>query len=53
MYEAIKVALDPTPAQERRSLSHTGAARFAFNAALSHVKEAIETGEKPEWSFSR
>lgn len=51
MYEAVKVALDPTPAQERRFLSHAGAARFAFNAALVHVKEAIEAGEKPEWSF--
>ena len=51
MYEAVKVALDPTPAQERRFLSHAGAARFAFNAALAHVKEAIEAGEKPEWSF--
>ena len=51
MYEAIKVALDPTPAQERRFLSHAGASRFAFNAALAHVKKAIEAGEKPEWSF--
>lgn len=51
MYEAIKVALDPTPAQERCLLSHAGAARFAFNAALAHVKESIEAGEKPEWSF--
>lgn len=51
MYEAVKVALDPTPAQERRFLSHAGAARFAYNAALDHVKEGIEAGEKPEWSF--
>lgn len=51
MYEAVKVALDPTPAQERRFLSHAGAARFAYNAALDHVKECIEAGEKPEWSF--
>ena len=51
MYEAIKVALDPTPAQERCLLSHAGAARFAFNAALAHVKKAIEAGEKAEWSF--
>lgn len=51
MYEAVKVALDPTPTQERRFLSHAGAARFAFNAALAHVKEAIEAGEKLEWSF--
>ena len=52
MYEAIKVALDPTPAQERRFLSHAGASRFSYNAALAHVKEAIESGERPEWSFS-
>lgn len=51
MYEAIKVALDPTPAQERRFLSHAGAARFAFNAALAHVKESLDAGAKPEWSF--
>lgn len=51
MHEAVKVALDPTPTQERRFLSHAGAARFAYNAALAHVKEAIEAGEKPEWSF--
>ena len=51
MFEAVKVALDPTPAQERRFLSHAGAARFAYNAALAHVKEAIDTGERPEWSY--
>ena len=45
MYEDVKVALDPTPAQERRLLSHAGAARFAFNATLAHVKKAIESGE--------
>lgn len=51
MYEAVKVALDPTPAQERLLLSHAGAARFAYNAALAHVKKAIESGEKLNWSF--
>ena len=51
MFEAVKVALDPTPAQERLFLSHAGAARFAFNAGLAHVKEALEAGVKPEWSF--
>ena len=51
MLEAVKVALDPTPMQERLLLSHAGAARFAFNAGLAHVKEAIEAGAKPEWSF--
>ena len=30
--------------------SHAGAARFAYNAGLAHVKEAIGGGEPPEWS---
>lgn len=51
VFEAVKVALAPSPAQERLLLSHAGAARFAFNAALAHVKAGIEAGAKPEWSF--
>ena len=51
MFEAVKVALDPTPIQERLMLSHAGAARFAYNAGLAHVKAALEAGEKPEWSY--
>ena len=51
MLEAVKVALDPSPVQERLLLSHAGAARFAFNAGLAHVQEALEAGEKPEWSY--
>lgn len=51
MLEAVKVALDPTPTQERLLLSHAGAARFAFNAGLAHVKEALDASEKPEWSY--
>ena len=51
MLEAVKVALDPTPAQERKLASHTGAARFAFNAGLAHVKDGIDNGTKPEWSY--
>ena len=47
----MKVALDPTPSQEGRLLSHAGAARFAYNAMLAHVKAALDVGEKPEWSF--
>ena len=50
MLEAVKVALDPTPAQERLLLSHAGAARFAFNAGLAHVKAGIEAGDKLDWS---
>ena len=49
--EAVKVALDPSPVQERLLLSHAGGARFAFNAGLAHVKEALDAGDKPEWSL--
>lgn len=51
MLEAVKVALDPTPRQERALLSHAGAARFAYNAALAHVKSPIEAGKRPDWSY--
>ena len=51
MLEAVKVALDPTPAQERLLLSHAGAARFAFNAGLAHVMEMLDAKERPEWSL--
>ena len=51
VFEAVKVALDPSPAQERLLLSHAGASRFAYNAGLARVKEALEAGEKPEWSL--
>ena len=49
-YEAVKVRLDPTPRQERLMVSHAGAARFAYNTGLAHVKEAIGGGESPDWS---
>ena len=49
-YEAVKIRLDPTPRQERMLVSHAGAARFAYNAGLAHVKDALEKGEAPEWS---
>lgn len=50
-YEAVKVRLDPTPRQERMLMSHAGAARFAFNQGLAHVKDALDKGEEPEWSY--
>ena len=50
MFEAVKVALDPTPKQCRLLCSHAGAARFAYNAGLAHVKDMLEKGEPPEWS---
>ena len=49
-YMAVKVRLDPTPRQDRLMASHAGAARFAYNAGLAHVKEALENSESPEWS---
>lgn len=51
MLEAVRVALDPTPRQERLLESHAGGARFAYNAGLAHVKAMLEAGEKPEWSY--
>ena len=30
--------------------SHAGAARFAYNAGLAHVKESLDKGEVPDWS---
>lgn len=50
MFEAIKVALDLTPRQERLFASHAGAARFAYNAGLAHVKDMLENSEPPDWS---
>ena len=50
MFEAVKVRLDPTPRQERLMASHAGAARFAYNAGLAHVKEALENSEPADWS---
>ena len=49
-YEAVKVQLDPTPRQARLLRSHAGAARFAYNAGLAHVKDMLENGEPPDWS---
>ena len=49
-YEAVKVRLDPTPRQLRLLASHAGAARFAYNAGLAHVKDMLEKGEPPDWS---
>jgi putative transposase len=39
---AYRFALDPTPRQQRALLSHCGAARFAYNWAVSWVRAAWE-----------
>lgn len=50
MFEAIKIALDPTPRQLRLLCSHAGAARFAYNTGLAHVKNMLENGGLLDWS---
>lgn len=51
MLEAVRVALDPTPRQMRLLESHAGAARFAYNAGLAHVKAMLDAGGRPEWTY--
>jgi putative transposase len=40
--QAYRFALAPTPRQQRKLASHTGAARFAYNFALALVKERMD-----------
>ena len=40
--QAYKFALDPTPRQEGALASHCGAARYAFNWALTLVKRRLD-----------
>jgi putative transposase len=42
---AVRVALNPTPSQERALRSHTGAARVAFNWGLARVKANLDQRE--------
>jgi len=42
---AVRVALDPTPAQDRALRSHAGAARVAFNWGLARVKANLSQRE--------
>ena len=51
MLEGVKVALDPSPAQEKLLASHAGGARFAYNAMLARVKAALDAGESIDQSF--
>lgn len=51
MLEAVKVALDPTPQQERLLEGHAGAARFAYNLMLSHIQSQLARNEKVDWSM--
>lgn len=51
MLSAVKVRLDPTPRQERALSAHVGAARFAYNCLLAHVKDCMDTGQACDWSM--
>lgn len=51
MLKAVKIQLDPSPRQERLLRGAAGAARFAFNACLAHVKAQLDVDERPDWSF--
>lgn len=44
MFEAVKIALDPTPKQTRLPHSHAGAARFAYNTGLAHQRTWTQCG---------
>ena len=44
--EAVKVALDPSPAQERLLLSHAGAARFALSRKVKGSKRCAKARAK-------
>jgi len=55
--QAYRFALDPTPAQARALASHAGAARFAFNWGLAHVRGLLDrraAGEQVDlpWSLA-
>ena len=41
VYQAYRFALDPTPRQQGRLASHTGASRYAFNWGLGLVKDRL------------
>jgi IS605 OrfB family transposase len=41
VHQAYRFALDPTPRQQHRLASHTGAARFAHNWGLALVKKRL------------
>lgn len=43
--QAFKVALDPTPREQRALASHAGGARFAYNWGLAAVEAALEARE--------
>ena len=58
----ILIALDPSPAQEKKLYSHCGGARYVYNWCIDLVKEKHEAGEsfpvtkanlRKEWNRSK
>jgi putative transposase len=48
VHQAYRFALDPTPRQQGKLASHTGASRFAFNWGLVLVKERLDRRDAGE-----
>lgn len=42
MYEAVKVAIDPSPREEKLLLSNCGGARFAYNTMLNYIEDCYK-----------
>ena len=52
MLEAVKMALDPTPRQERMLEGNANASRFAYNLMLAHVQSQLARHENNvNWSM--
>lgn len=47
-FYAVKVPLDPSPSQEIQFKSHAGGSRFAYNAALAHIKAQLDERKKQQ-----
>lgn len=48
VFYAVKVPLDPSPSQEIMFRSHAGGSRFAYNAALAHMKDQLDERKKQQ-----
>lgn len=51
MYEAVKVAIDPSPREERLLASNCGGARFAYNTMLSYIEDCYKNNVDVKINF--
>ncbi len=49
----MRVALDPTPRQERMLEGHAGAARVAYNLMLAHIHSQLARNETADLRLQR